>query len=118
LQEFNLHSGQVFILFELWKKNGLSQIELTSILRVSPPTVNKMVKSLKNNGFIACTGCPTDGRLTRVFLTPQGAAIRPQIEEMWKRLEIELVENLTPTEQIILSQLFSKINETLLRDKI
>ncbi len=114
LQEFNLHSGQIFILFELWKTDGLSQIELSANLKVSPPTINKMVKSLKTNGFVACAGCPTDGRLLRVYLTPKSAAIRPEIEETWKNLELGLVQNLTATEQLVLSQLFSKINETIL----
>ena len=117
LQEFNLHSGQIFILFELWKTDGLSQIELSTNLRVSAPTINKMVKSLKTNGFVACAGCPTDGRLLRIYLTPKSAAIRPQIEETWKKLELGLVENLTATEQLILSQLFIKMNETILNNK-
>ncbi len=117
LQGFDLHSGQIFILFELWKTDGLSQIELSSRLRVSPPTINKMVKSLKTNGFVACAGCPTDGRLLRVYLTPKSAAIRPQIEETWRKLELGLVENLTATEQLVLSQLFTKMNETVLNNK-
>lgn len=114
LKEFNLHSGQIFILFELWKTDGLSQIDLSANLKVSPPTINKMVKSLKKNGFVACAVCATDGRIMRVYLTPQGVAIRPKVEEMWSKLEIGLVENLTVTEQLVLSQLFIKINETIL----
>ena len=114
LNEFNLHAGQIFILFELWKTDGLSQIELSASLKVSPPTVNKMVKSLFKNGFIYCTDCPQDGRVKRVFLSPKGAAIRPQVEETWRKLEVKLIGNLTSTEQLVLSQLFGKIIENVL----
>lgn len=118
LIEFDLHHGQIFILFELWKTDGLSQIELSSAIGISPPTINKMVKSLDTSNFVVSSKCKIDGRVSRVYLTPKGVAIRPSIEEMWKNLEISLVENLTPTEQLVLSQLFCKINENLQKNKI
>ncbi|HEY0459636.1 MAG TPA: MarR family transcriptional regulator [Pyrinomonadaceae bacterium] len=115
LNEFNLHAGQIFILFELWKTDGLSQTELSANLNVSAPTINKMVKSLMRNGFILCADCPKDGRVIRVFLSPRGAAIRPQVEEKWLRLEEKLIANLTKTEQLVLSQLFGRVVENLLQ---
>lgn len=118
LNEFDLHGGQIFILFELWETDGLSQIELSANLRVSPPTINKMVKSLKNNGYVGCADCPNDGRIVRVHLTSKGETIRPQIEEQWKIIEEKLVANLTATEQLVLTQLFEKIGENLLLQKI
>ncbi len=118
LNEFNLHAGQIFILFELWRTDGLSQIELAGNLKLSPPTINKMVKSLMNNGFVATKVCPNDGRVMRVYLTMQGAAIRPQVEEKWQKLEEKLVANLTATEQLVLSQLFGKIVENLVELKV
>ena len=114
LNEFNLHAGQVFILFELWKTDGLSQIQISNSLRLSPPTINKMVKSLIKNGFVATAVCQSDGRVVEVYLTPKGAAIRPQVEEKWRKLEEKLVGNLTATEQLVLSQLFGKLIENLL----
>lgn len=115
LNEFNLHAGQIFVLFELWKNDGLSQIELAARLKLSPPTVNKMVKSLANNGFVVSNVCPGDGRVMRIFLTPKGAAIRPRVEEKWRLIEEKLVANLTATEQLVLSQLFDKLVENLLK---
>lgn len=54
LVEIELHSGQVFILFELWENDGLSQIDLSNNLKISPPTIHKMVKSLAENDFVIC----------------------------------------------------------------
>ena len=117
LNEFDLHSGQIFILFELWKDDGLSQIDLSTRLKVSPPTINKMVKSLAKNGFVVIAACPKDGRLMRVFLTPKGAAIRPRVEEKWRKLEEKIVANLTPTEHLVLNQLFGRLIDNLLTGK-
>ena len=113
LKELDLHSGQIFVLIELWKTDGLSQIEISLNLKISPPAINKMVKSLARNGFVISSPCPKDGRVVRVFLTPKGVAIRPKVEEKWRKLEESLVGNLTTTEQLVLSQLFGKLVENL-----
>jgi DNA-binding MarR family transcriptional regulator len=114
LAEIDLHSGQIFILFELWKTDGLSQIELSTNLKVSPATINKMVKSLEKSGFIVNSRSPLDKRVMRVFLTLRGAAIRPTVEEKWHKLEQRLLGDLTATEQLVLSQLFNKLIGNLL----
>jgi len=114
LNEFGLHSGQIFVIFELWKTDGQSQIELSAHLKLSPPTINRMVKSLMKNGFVVNAQCPTDGRAIRIFLTPKAVAIRPQIEERWRKIEEKLIANLTPTERLVLSDLFQKLVDNLL----
>ena len=44
--QVGLHSGQVFILLQLWRHDGLKQVDLASRLGVSTPTINKMVLGL------------------------------------------------------------------------
>ena len=68
---------------------------------------------MARNGFVVSSVCEKDGRVMRVFLTPKGVAIRPQVEEKWRLLEAKLVGNLTATEQLVLSQLFGKVVENL-----
>ena len=111
LKEYGLHSGQIFVLFELWKTEGLSQIELSKNLKLSPPTINKMIKSLEGNGFITCQKSSDDGRTTRIFLTRKAVNIKSDVETKWIKLEEKLVSGLTPTEQLVLSQLFDKVSE-------
>ena len=111
LNEIGLHSGQVFVLFELWKTDGMSQIDLSANLKLAPPTINKMVKSLAENGFVDCQKCASDGRLMRVFLTQKGVAVLPDVHHKWTDAEDVLLSNLTVTEKLVLSQLFDKLNE-------
>ena len=114
LTELGLHSGQIFVLFVLWKTDGLSQIEISNKIKISPPAINKMVKGLVRNGFVINFSCPKDGRVVRVFLTPKGVAIQPQVEEKWRSLEERLIGNLTTTEQLVLSQLIGKLVDNLM----
>ena len=41
-----LHSGQVFVMMELWKSDGQRQIDLAAHLNLSAPTVNKILGGL------------------------------------------------------------------------
>jgi DNA-binding MarR family transcriptional regulator len=111
MNEIGLHSGQVFILFELWKEDGLSQIRLANNLNLAPPTVNRMLKGLSDNGFVVCGRYEDDGRTTRAHLTDKGVDIRELIEDQWLELEEETLSGLTETEKLILYQLLGKLRE-------
>lgn len=116
MNAISLHSGQVFVLISLWKQDGQSQIELAKNLNLAPPTVNKMVKSLNNSGFVSLRRGKSDTRLVRVFLTETGREIKGLVNEQWIKLEIQLLSNFTETEKLILVQLFGKLKENLTGD--
>jgi len=113
MNEIGLHNGQVFILISLWKANGQSQIDLVKNLNVTPPTINKMVKSLMTGGFVECQKCGMDGRMMRVYLTEKGRQCESSVSEQWSKIETQLYSNLTETEKLIFSQLFIKLKENL-----
>lgn len=116
LAEIKLHGGQIFILFELWKTDGQSQIELAKKLSVSPPTINKMIKSLRDNSFVSCNKCENDGRAVRVFLTRHGIDVRQKVVEQWQKVEEQVTLNLTETEKLVFIQLFGKMKDNLGND--
>ncbi|MBA3632861.1 MAG: MarR family transcriptional regulator [Acidobacteria bacterium] len=113
MNEIKLHSGQVFILISLWKKDGQSQIELSKNLNLSTPTINKMVKNLKESGYVRIQRGKKDGRIVRVFLTEKGNERQSLVEEQWLKLENRTFLNFTETEKLILFQLFEKLMKNL-----
>jgi DNA-binding MarR family transcriptional regulator len=104
-----LHSGQAFVLFELWKQDGQRQIDLASKLGLSPPTVNKILGGLLENDFVTRARYEDDARSTRIFLTPKGIEVREQLEEQWVLLEERTIGGLTDTEALMLHQLLTKL---------
>ncbi len=104
-----LHSGQVFVMFELWKTDGVRQVDLAARLNVSPPTVNKMLKILIDKGLVTRSKVEGDSRSTRIFLTDEGAAIREAVEMQWLDLESDLLSPLTETERLVLGELLNKL---------
>ena len=107
--EIGLNGGQIFVLIELWKADGQSQIEMVRNLNLTPPTVHKMVKSLEKNGFVVNRQDPDDGRMSRIYLTPSGVSVRDLVDEQWSKLEAENFSVLTVTEKLILQQIAVKL---------
>jgi len=109
METIGLHSGQVFILLELWKQDGLRQVDLATRLGVSTPTVNKMVLGLIDAGLASRKRLEDDARSTRIFLTKAGADIRSSVEAEWHELEENTVTGLTEAERLILFELLTKM---------
>jgi DNA-binding MarR family transcriptional regulator len=108
-QSVGLHSGQVFVMMELWKSDGQRQIDLAAKVGLSPPTVNKILGGLLENDFVTRARYEDDARSTRIFLTPKGVEVRAALEEAWEEFEDQTLGPLTDTEALMLKQLMQKL---------
>jgi MarR family transcriptional regulator, organic hydroperoxide resistance regulator len=111
LSSVGLHYGQIYVLISLWGKDNQTQKEIAEGISVSPPTVNKMVKSLERNNFISSVRCANDSRAVRINLTEKGQVIREQVEIIWNELEAKICSELTDTEKLIFKQILQKMNK-------
>ncbi len=113
MNEIDLHSGQVFVLLSLFRKDGQSQIELAENLNLAAPTINKMVKNLVENDFVTTQRDENDGRVVRIFLTEKAVDSKVLIGEQWVKIETQILQDFTETEKLILFQLFDKLKKNL-----
>jgi len=110
-KKIGLHGGQIFILMELWKKDGLRQIDLAGRLDLSPPTINKILGGLLEGDYVTRAKYEDDARSSRIFLTPKGTAAKESLEAEWELLEEQTIINLTDTEALLLKQLLTQLLE-------
>ena len=110
--EIGLHGGQIFVLLELWKQNGLRQVDIADRLNLSAPTVNKMLKGLIEINLVTRARLDDDTRSTRIFLTERGSGMREEIESQWLELEESCLSGLTETERLVLFELLGKLRNT------
>ena len=110
--EIGLHGGQIFVLLELWKQDGLRQVDLANRLALSAPTVNKMLKGLIEINLVTRLRLDDDARSTRIYLTAQGSAMRADVEAQWLELEESCLVGLTETERLVLFELLGKLRTT------
>src|SRR5687768_9550776 len=85
----HLHSGQVFVLMELWKKDGLRQVDIAERLNLRPPTINKMLTGLIDINLVTRRSIAGDKRSTRIFLTRKGWDAQRDVAAQWLELETE-----------------------------
>jgi len=110
--QIGLHGGQIFVLLELWKEDGLRQIDIASRLSLSAPTVNKMLKGLIEINLVTRSREEDDARSTRIILTESGREMRGEIEAQWLELEEYCLSGLTETERLVLFDLLGKLRNT------
>jgi DNA-binding MarR family transcriptional regulator len=115
LEEIGLYRGQHHVLRLLWEEEGRTHSELAEGLYVRPATVSKMIQRMKKAGFVQCRHDPEDQRISRVYLTEAGRAIREEVQRVWRTLEEETFAGLTPEEQGMLHQFLLQLYNNLLQ---
>ncbi len=114
-EELGLYHGQPPMLFVLWEQDGQTHTELAGRLHIQASTVTKMVQRMEKAGFIARRPDPDDQRVSRVYLTEAGHAVREDVNRVWRQLEEETFTGFTFEEQVLLRRFFLHIRENLLR---
>lgn len=114
-EELGLYHGQPPMLFVLWEQDGQTHSELAGRLHIQASTVTKMVQRMEKAGFIERRPDPADQRVSRVYLTDVGHAVREDVNRVWRQLEDETFAGFTSEEQVLLRRFFLQMRENLLR---
>lgn len=112
MTEIDLHSGQTFLLIELWNEDGLKQVDLAKRLGVKAPTVSNMLRGLEEINLVHTEPAADDGRSIRVFLTEKGKKIRFEVEKRWVDVEMECISTLSKNDQLILQDVLKRLRST------
>ena len=113
LNALGLHTGQEMILFQLWEEEGITQSKIAENLCIEAPTVTKMLQRLEKAGFVERRQDPEDGRISRVYLTPEGKSLQIPVEQVWQKLEEQTITGLSDMEQALLQRLLLQIQDNL-----
>src|SRR5262249_46933362 len=105
LNQLGLHVGQELLLLQLWQEDGASQSHLAEAMEVDISTITKAVQRMERTGLLKRSPDTVDARISRVYLTERGRALREPVMQVWNTLEGQLVEALTETEQVLLRRL-------------
>lgn len=115
LRDIGLHRGQPPLLYALWEEDGQSQAALAESLGIAPATLTRMVQRMERAGFVERRADPADERLSRVYLTEAGRAIRERLEGVRGTMAAEVFHGFTPAERDTLAGLLGRIEDNLLR---
>jgi len=94
-----LHRGQNRLLRALWDREGLTHGDLAEALGVAPATVTRMVQRMERGGFVRREADAEDQRISRVYLTERGRAVREEVERIATEFDGEILAGLSCTER-------------------
>jgi DNA-binding MarR family transcriptional regulator len=114
-EALGLYRGQPRMLRVLWDQEGLTHTELSRQLQVQPATITKMLQRMEKAGFVVRRHDPDDQRVSRVYLTHAGRAVRDDVQQVWRRLEQEAFAGFTEEESALLRQFFLRIRANLMQ---
>jgi DNA-binding MarR family transcriptional regulator len=109
LGELGLHRGEPWVLYALWDRDGLTQSELTKQLNRSPSTITKTVQRMEKAGLVERRPDAHDERLSHVYLTDAGRAIRPAVEGVWQRLNQQIFAGFSEEDLARLNDLLVRV---------
>jgi DNA-binding MarR family transcriptional regulator len=114
LEDLGLYRGQYRLLRALWAQDGLTHTELAEQSHVRPATITKTTQRMDKAGLVQRRHDAEDQRVSRVYLTEAGRAVREGVEQTWRRLEEEMFAGFTMEERVLLRRFFLQIRENLL----
>jgi DNA-binding MarR family transcriptional regulator len=113
LEEIGLYRGQPPVLRHLHIQDGLTQTELGQRLEVSPATVTKMIQRMEKAGFVQRRQDEADQRVSRVYLTQAGRAIKAEMAARLKTIEAEAFAGFSLDERVIMRRLLLQMRDNL-----
>jgi DNA-binding MarR family transcriptional regulator len=115
LEGLGLYRGQPPLLYALWEQDGQTHSELAEKLQITPATITRMIQRMEKSGFVQRQPDASDQRISRVYLTEAGRAVRAELQAVWDRMEVESFAGFSAEELIILRGFLQKIRANLTR---
>lgn len=115
LEAVGLFRGQPPVLMSLHGEDGQTQGDLAAHLRVAPATMTKMLQRLERAGFVQRRPDAVDQRISRVYLTDAGRAVRSEMMVALGTLEAETFAGLDAAQLLQLRGLLERLRTNLRR---
>lgn len=105
LREQGLSVGQYTVLSVLGHRGSLSNAQLARRSYVSPQSMNEVLLTLENRGFVTRVDDPNHGRIRQTALTDKGCQALSACDQLVAQVETDMTTTLTAAERSTLQHL-------------
>ena len=109
LSEYSIGSGQFMFLIQLYKKDGISQEELSENLNIDKGTTARAIKKLEEENFLIRVKDEQDKRAYKIYLTEKSKEMRVKVSKVLNEWDMMISENLSEEEKENLLSILKKI---------
>lgn len=112
---FKLSAQDFGILFRLWKQDGLSQVQIASLMMRDKTTITRRLDSLVKKGLIERRSDANDRRLFRIHLTQEGMLASERLMVVVDEFQKEVLADIPDDHKEITISTLKKITELVTR---
>jgi len=98
LKPYNISHGQLFLLIQLYKEDGVYQQTLCEAYNLNKAGVGRSIKKLAAKNLIKKAPDPKDKRRKLIYLTERAEELKPKFYSLLKEVETQVRENLSNEE--------------------
>ena len=109
VSKFGIGSGQIMFLIQLYRKDGISQEELSENLHIDKGTTCRAIKKLEEEGFLIRSRYENDKRAYKLYLTEKSKEMEKNIKNILYEWERHISKGLSKEESEILFSMLKKI---------
>lgn len=109
IESYNIGSGQYIFLIALYKKEGISQEQISEHLKVDKATTARAIKRLEKEGYIRRAIDENDKRAYKIYLTQKALNIKSELYGVIRKWENMLSSGLSESEK----EIFLKMLKTM-----
>ena len=113
-EEHTINKSFRFILYQLSNKDGISQLEVSRLTHLKPPTISITLNSMEQAGYVERRVDSKDRRQVNVFLTAKGKRYNSEMCALLKRTEAVAMSGITEEELASFAQVLEKIKANLI----
>ncbi len=113
LKEFNIGSGQIMFLLELYYQDDVNQEALSRYLSIDGANTTRAIKKLEQEGYVTRQQDQADKRAYKIFLTDKAIEIKPQIFALISDWEDRLFQDLSAEERIVFTGLLKRVGHSV-----
>ena len=112
LEPYYLTPPQFGILAFLWKQDGISQTQLSTLMSIDRTTLSGIIDRLEKRRLVERREHHGDRRAHLVYLTPEGLGCRDALSQAADKINAAISEKLTEPEKKQLVELLQKIRNS------
>lgn len=108
-EQSGIPAGYHRVLSELGRNDGITQLELARLTRLSAPTVSVAITKMESEGLVRRETDQADMRHLRVFLTDKGRESVLKVRTAFREADSALAAGLTEEELAVIMPLLRKL---------
>ena len=110
-EKLGLKTGDLFILNQLRKKEGLSQNQISSLMRMNKAHIARSTSHLLEKNYIVPISDKNDSRVKKLYLTETAKELIPKIIIIFKNWSKTLTSDFSEDEESLIIKLLSRMCE-------